>query len=1416
MLVRASRKPLPSVSQRSLQASCTDFHLPWLCPALYTPIPRQRYTLSSNRDQAFWKSNRSSTISSELASSRKRPTRRGHAFAAIAEPSPLDGGFVPFEPPNGIFSHSGTADGTWRPVEAGPPGPGVFDPKTAIVIDQSPTTTAAIFRSHDGISGDLAEIHQTLHACLQVGRLDRAAALMRRLNVLYKADAPGLIAAHNDYLRELIYHLSITHDKTLLTQIQNWFEIELRGKRVPPDATTYALMLHSSLQVPDREEVSQETRRYLKLAGEDGVSEETQHVLTGLSSEKELDIFDKINQKSEVVLPPITTIRPEESDKIPEVKPMLVKGLGLQSLRQSLSIFADASSTPKDSSKEVVKGGSPQNAIARQRALEQDTFRSALKRWREESMHQKKMGINSSLGASPIGALMWGWHEKLVPLIRQEIERANEAEGKDFKNAADKERCRFGPFLQYLPPETLSAVTILTTVSKLSTEGRLDEGSKLSHVVAKIGESVQDESIAETVKLNSTRMHKVHGHSDRLAKLRAFIKRRNPRSSFAKMLRLGESMTDTMENLQWSLAIKVRVGTLLLWHLMEVSNIDVVSTHPETGQEMTERQPIFFHTFQYQKGRKIGIVRLHKAVASKIAKEPVSSVLSKNLPMVIEPKPWSDFREGGFLEHFIPVVRLKSMDVGRRYSVTACSNGDMAHTFAGLDVLGKTPWRINRAVLEVMIEAWNTGEKFADMPPEDPVVELPPEPSPSEDPQKRIDWLRQLKTIENFKAGQKSNRCFQNFQLEVARAFANETFYFPHNVDFRGRAYPMVPFFNHIGADNCRGLLLFACGKELGSVGLSWLKIHLANLYGYDKASFREREEFTMEHLPDIYDSAANPMRGKRWWLKAEDPWQCLSACIELKNALDSPDPQHFVSHLAIHQDGTCNGLQHYAALGGDAIGAKQVNLEPSDRPSDIYTAVAEIVKAEVVKDAAHGNLCALSLEGRVTRKVVKQTVMTNVYGVTFIGAKLQVRKQLDQIFADSLSPHRVSVEDMAQYVAKKIFEALSHMFNGAHDIQHWLGACAGRIAQSVSPEQLDAALVHAKGKADSVFTRVPRGGKASKAAARAMTFTTPVIWTNPLRMPVVQPYRTSSAKKVSTNLQAISIQVHSSNDPVSKRKQLQAFPPNFIHSLDASHMILTALKCNEMGLTFASVHDSFWTHAADVDTMNTIIRNEFVRMHSEDIVGRLATEFATRYKGYFYLTTVKVGTAIGNRILSWRRSIRTDEALKTKSMKLRELQMEKQRLDLIASQDPKERERGLSMVTPAQMFQTIADETKLSPEESLQGAGIGEIPTLRTAKLQVNEQLEVGDHGNAQSLDPDTEDHYTVPSGEAKLDEVSGGLEESEEIQCDASKSVKAKKTTRKRMNNVWLWLPLTFPPVPKKGDFDVSRLKKSQYFFS
>ena len=1064
------------------------------------------------------------------------------------------------------------------------------------------------------------------------------------------------------------------------------------------------------------------------------------------------------------------------ADGIQAVRATEQKGRGLLTLKKSLELF-DHKGADLISGIEVAK--SDLSAEERQRLLETSTVTAAMDRWRAEDKHLRDIGINSNLATSPIGAMMWKWHEALVPLIEEDFKRSVEAEGEQTKKKRDGELLLLGPYLQTLLPEKLSAVTILAAMKVLGTEVIDERGLRIHHVVSAIGNAVQIESAGE------------------------LFRRDNKKKKWHKTIR--GVMSKIYDSLEWTQAIKVKIGAILLTHLMDIAKVQVSREVPKSGVVLREAQPVFFHTFQYMAGKRVGVIQLNTAVLETLGKAPVASAIAKYLPMVAEPKRWSGFREGGFYEHSVPVVRLHSGDVqSKRYAVTAAENGDMSQVFAGLDVLSKTQWKINPFVFKVMLDAWNTGEAIAKMPPASPPSDKPHEP-PSAEPEARRAWVRAVRDAENHRLSLKSQRCFQNFQLEVARAYLNETFYFPHNCDFRGRAYPMVPFLNYMGADNARGLLLFAQGKELAESGLWWLKIHLANVYGYDKASFKDRVRFTESHLAEIYDSANKPLDGNRWWLTAEDSWQCLATCNELKAALDSPDPTRYVCQLGIHQDGTCNGLQHYAALGGDVAGAQQVNLEPGDRPSDIYTAVAEMIKAEVADEAEQGNALARQLDGRITRKVVKQTVMTNVYGVTFIGAKRQVQKQLEDLMPDFPNTAEINRSAAALYIAKKIFKSLSTMFNGAHDIQFWLTDCAARISNSISAEQADHIEREAKGEQwPNQFKTKP----TKRSKNELLSFKSSVIWTTPLKMPVVQPYRKPTTHSVETNLQKISIAERTAANPVNKVKQLQAFPPNFIHSLDATHMYLTALKCDEVGLTFTSIHDSFWTHAGDVNTMNRIIRDAFIRMHSEDIVGRLAAEFKARYKGYMHHASIFTNSPIGRKILKWRRSYNKGKKNSVIEKEREELILEHRRQALLASEDSKEREEGEAMETPGKIF-AEGDEKALTPSDITPSpiGGMGPASS-RSAKLKANQLLKVGDTANMKTVHGgDEAERLDFDNAAAEFQATADGAENLEETIPDAEEDsspeveeVEPEKKKAVSKNKTWLWLPLDFAPVPKR----------------
>ena len=44
-----------------------------------------------------------------------------------------------------------------------------------------------------------------------------------------------------------------------------------------------------------------------------------------------------------------------------------------------------------------------------------------------------------------------------------------------------------------------------------------------------------------------------------------------------------------------------------------------------------------------------------------------------------------------------------------------------------------------------------------------------------------------------------SLHCDALYKFSIAEHFKDKTFWLPHNLDFRGRAYPVPPHFNYMG-----------------------------------------------------------------------------------------------------------------------------------------------------------------------------------------------------------------------------------------------------------------------------------------------------------------------------------------------------------------------------------------------------------------------------------------------------------------------------------------------------------------------------------------------------------------------------------------------------------------------------------------
>lgn len=161
-----------------------------------------------------------------------------------------------------------------------------------------------------------------------------------------------------------------------------------------------------------------------------------------------------------------------------------------------------------------------------------------------------------------------------------------------------------------------------------------------------------------------------------------------------------------------------------------------------------------------------------------------------------------------------------------------------------------------------------------------------------------------------------------------------------------------------------------------------------------------------------------------------------------------------------------------------------------------------------------------------------------------------------------------------AGYLATITIEVMGDLFQGARNTKNWLADCARLISQQGHP----------------------------------------VAWISPIGVPVTQPYRQKRPRTIVTTMQSITITDENDDLPVHTSRQVTAFPPNYVHSLDSSHMLLTAMEMDRRGLAFSAVHDSFWTHACDVDEMNEALRDCFIDLYSKPLLTDLKESWELRY----------------------------------------------------------------------------------------------------------------------------------------------------------------------------------------------------------
>ena len=797
--------------------------------------------------------------------------------------------------------------------------------------------------------------------------------------------------------------------------------------------------------------------------------------------------------------------------------------------------------------------------LLKQKELETRSMDIAKERYRKDL----KSATNRNQGAClpPAKKILLEWYEPLTKLIREKQDEVNFS-AKKKNNATDPANGTVDHFSIPLHITSISAekLAIITLHELLASCLRERSGSAVSALSYIVGDAIQAEINMEKLKRTN--------HFKLILKNQMVYHNINKLSKS----KLNEYVSFSKEEL-------IRLGSYLIQLTLDTAKVPLVD-NPK------EQVPAFIHKNVARAGKIIGMVEPDENLLQLVGREHLTQeiLFPNHLPMLVPPNPWTNSVSGGYIALKVMIMRTR----GSHLQSYALKSAELTDLLSGLNTLNESKWIVNQKVYETVLRVWNEGGGLGELPSRFDDT-LPEEPE-TDDPEVKKKWKRACEKIKQHNRNLHSLRCDMLLKLKVAEDFKDNAFYFPHNIDFRGRAYPIPPHLNHLGADINRGLLTFEKGMPIGKRGIFWLKIHLANLYGKDKLPFDERVQFVDQYLSEIFDSADVPLDGNRWWLQSENPWQTLAACVELTNCLRSENPEEYVSNLPIQMDGSCNGLQHYAALGRDNLGALHVNLLPTSKPMDVYVGVLEVVKKHIERDMKAGNKLAKLLHGNVYRSTIKQTVMTSVYGVTFVGAREQIQKRLKE-------KKEVPEDDVfacASYLASITLKSLGEVFSSAQNIMEWLNDCALLISST----------------------------------------DTPVSWITPLGLPVIQPYRSKRTKVVKTVMQTVTLFDSSDKLPVSKTRQKSAFPPNYVHSLDSSHMFMTASACHKEGIEFASVHDSFWCNAGNVDRMNKIIREQFINLHSQPLLEELYATFTRLYPNVQFPPLPKKGTLDLNRVL--------------------------------------------------------------------------------------------------------------------------------------------------------------------------------------
>ena len=546
--------------------------------------------------------------------------------------------------------------------------------------------------------------------------------------------------------------------------------------------------------------------------------------------------------------------------------------------------------------------------------------------------------------------------------------------------------------------------------------------------------------------------------------------------------------------------------------------------------------------------------------------ENISFTDSEELPMLVKPLPWK-INEGKVIEYggtyFNNKYQLKSLIAKTHKNSIAKDmllNTDLINT---VNKLSSTGYIINRKVFDII-----TGKEY------------------NKENQRLINFrpheesnaVSQLIAEKNYSrvydiVSYNSKYFYDNSILNIARLMLNvDEFFLTTYIDWRGRFYTSSSVLNMQGGELARGLILFSKGEALNENGLRALKIYTANAFGLDKKSKKDRIAWVDKHFENILNTPNNNL-----WLSADEPILFLACALELQEYNKNPS---FLSRLPILLDATCNGLQHLSAIANDLNLAERVNITPStdeDAPNDIYSDLIEpikdSIKEAVEKEPEHYNLLKLN----ITRKLIKRGIMTITYGVTIKGI-------LDQLLSE-------------------------HFFKFGLENKHYIYRPKDKNMGDINLYyknlyKLSYIIYNKLFKIHPILNNIMEYFQKMVELMNALDLA--IQWITPYGLVVTQRYNKFTKYDITSVMQGKRRKIKLSRYELgldgkctlNKTKQVNSFIPNFIHSMDASNIILLIKKVNDLNFDIVTIHDCFGVHANNAEILSYMVKQCFISIY--------------------------------------------------------------------------------------------------------------------------------------------------------------------------------------------------------------------------